>query len=137
MLNIVQTIGVIVAALVSAYAVTASEMNRRRGEQRARVERVYAAVLELMEAAVRVQEIQGQGPALEVAKRRLSAELQVVGRPLVSTDLLVRPTFTPQDIVNQSETAILEISRALDELAPRPLFAELWARASAFGRKTR
>ena len=131
MLTIVQTIGVIVAALVSAYAVAASESNRRLGEQRARVERVYEAVLGLMEAAVRAQEMQGQGPALEVATRRLSAEIKVVGRPLGSTDLLVRPGFTPQDILNQSETAILEISRVLDEFAPRPLLTAWLSQNSA------
>jgi Ethanolamine utilization protein EutJ (predicted chaperonin) len=68
---------------------------------------------------------------LEVAKRRLSAELKVVGRPLVSTDFLVRPGVTPQGIVNQSETATLEISRVLDELAPGRLLTGWPSRSSA------
>jgi hypothetical protein len=45
-----------------------------------------------------------------VAKRRLRAELKVVGRPLVSTQLLVREGFTRKEIINQSDTAIYEIA---------------------------
>jgi hypothetical protein len=123
-LNIVQTLGVIVAALVSAYAVAASEANRRRSGQQARLERVLVAVLQLMEAALRAQEIRGQGPTLQVAQRRLRAELKVVGRPLPDTDILARQN-EPQSIVDQSEAAIIELAKGLDELAPRPLLRRL------------
>jgi hypothetical protein len=126
-LSIAQTLGVIVAALVSAYAVAATETTRRRDAQRARVERVLEAVLELMEAAVRVQEIQGQGPALQVAQRRLLAELQVVGRVFPATDLLARQSAV-QGIVDQSEAAIIELAEAMNGLAPQPLIGQLFKR---------
>lgn len=127
MLTVVQSLGVIIAALVSAYAVVASEMNRRRGGQRARVERVFDTVLQLVEAAVRGQEIEGQDAALQVAQRRLRAELKVVGQRLAATDLLARET-APQSIVDQSEAAIIELAEALNELAPRPLLGQLLRR---------
>src|SRR6266566_27941 len=69
-LSIVQTVGIIVAAFASAYAVAASELNRRLDARRARVERVLQAMLQLAEAALRMQEMQGQGVAYEVARRR-------------------------------------------------------------------
>lgn len=127
MLDILQTLGVIVAALVSTYAVAATEANRRRDGQRARVERVLDAVLQLMEAAVRAQEIQGQGAALQVARRRLAAELKVVGQPLAATDILARQDV-PQSIVDQSEAALIELAEAVAKLVPRPLLGQLLRR---------
>ena len=50
--NFVQTVGVIVATLVSAYAVGSAERNRRLDARRARVERVLDAVIRLADAAV-------------------------------------------------------------------------------------
>jgi hypothetical protein len=127
-LNIVQTVGVIIAVSVSAYAVAASETNRSRAAERARVERVLDAVLQLMEAAIRAQEMQGQGAPLQVAQRRLAAELKVVGRPFPSTDILARQD-PPQSILDQSEAAIIELAEALNELAPRPLLQQLLGRS--------
>jgi hypothetical protein len=120
-----QTIGVIVAVLVSAYAVAASEMDRRRSHQRARVERVLDAVLALVQTAIETQ--QG-APAVDIARRRLRAELSVVNLPLTSTELMTR-FDDPTSIMNQSEAAIIELAETLDNLAPRPLLRELWRRA--------
>jgi hypothetical protein len=121
--NVVQTIGIIVAASVSGYAVAATEVNRRREARLLRVERVLAAVLELAEAAVRVQEIQGQGARFQVARIRLKAELQIVGmRGFEHVDLMVRDTASASNVVAQSEQAILEVGARLRELEPRPLW---------------
>lgn len=124
MVNIAQTIAVVVAALVSAYAVAAAEINRRLSVRRTRVERLLEAVEQLAEAAIRVQEQQGQGPALEVARMRLRMQLALTGvRGFEGTDLLIRDTIDAPGMVRQSEVAILEIDRALNELTPRPLVA--------------
>jgi hypothetical protein len=123
MLSVVQTVGVIIAALVSAYAVGATEASRRRDSARVRVERVLEAALGLTEAAVRVQEVQGQAAQFQVARIRLKAALQLVGTSgFEHTELMVRDTATPADISAQGEQAILEIGARLEELDPRPLW---------------
>jgi hypothetical protein len=120
-LNIVQTVAIIIAALASAYAVATSELGRRLDVRRRRVERVFEATLALAEAAVRHENIQGQGPALVIAQRRLRAEIQIVGvTGFESTELMIRDA-PPDAIVRQSEAAFVEIGERLDELAPRPL----------------
>lgn len=112
-----------IAALAAAYAVLAAEANRRDDARRARVERVLEAVLGLAEGAVRAEEMQGEGAQYRIARLRLDAELKIAGiRGLEHTDLMVRPTATPADVVAQSEQAILEVGARLDELAPRPLW---------------
>ena len=141
MLSIVQTVGIIVAALASGYAVAASELSRRLDARRARVERVLESMLQLAEAALRMQEIQGQGVEYEVARRRLDAELKVVGvKGFESTELMTRKSSRPQEVADQSGAAIFELGVRLDELAPRPLVA-LWfvqarRRVSREGRMT-
>jgi|SRR5665213_2773005 len=126
-LNIVQTVVLIVAALVSAYAVYATEENRKQTAQRARVERVHAAMLQLAEVAVNIREgMPGQSAAREVARMRLLAELQIVGfNGFESTELMTRPTFTPEEIASQSGSAMLELAERFDELTPRPLWHRL------------
>jgi hypothetical protein len=135
MLDVLQIIGVIVAiiaALASAYAVFSSELNRRLEARRLRVERVLDAALVLTEAAVRTQEAQGQGAAFDIARRRLWGELQVVGiKGFESTELMLRSTLKPGEVVGQSEAAIPEIGARLDELAPHPLFRRWIKRKSA------
>lgn len=134
MLNIVQTVGVIVAALVSAYAVAAAEANRRRDARRQRIERVFDAVLGLAEAAVRVQEIQGQGAQFQVASLRLAAAIEIVGVVgFEHTELMTRETASPADVVAQSKQAILELGARLEEVAPRPL----WKRQPQIDFRTR
>jgi len=129
MLSIAQTVGIIVAALASAYAVAATEFGRRLDARRARVERVLEAMLQLAEAALRMQEIAGEGVPYEIARRRLDAELKVVGvKGFESTELMTRPTFTAKEVADQSGAAILEIGERLDEVAPRPLLDVLWDR---------
>jgi hypothetical protein len=121
--NFVQTVGVIVATLVSAYAVGSAERNRRLDARRARVERVLDAVIRLADAAVRTQEEQGQGSQFEIAKRRLRGEIQLAGlRGFEHTELMSRETWKAAEVVSQSDQAILELGARLDELAPRPLW---------------
>ncbi len=123
MIDVVQTLGVIVAALVSAYAVAAVEASRRRDARRTHVERVLEAVLSLAEAAVKVQELQGEDAQFRIARLRLNAALQIVGlKGFEHTELLTRPQMSASDVVAQSEQAILEIGARLEELAPRPLW---------------
>src|SRR2546429_6937182 len=110
MVSIVQTIGVIAAALVSAYAVWASEANRWRDARRAPVERVLEAALRLTEEAVKFKVQPDQGAALEVAKRRLRAEIQIAGvTGFKDTELMAREQTTAAEIASQSEVALLEI----------------------------
>jgi hypothetical protein len=119
--DVVQTVGVIVAASVSVYAVAAVEANRRRDARRAHVQHVLEPVLSLAEAGVKVQEIQGQGAQFQIARLRLNAELQIAGmKGFEHTELMARPQASPSDVVSQSEQAILEIGARLEELAPRP-----------------
>ena len=123
MLTVIQTVGVVVATLVSGYAVASAESTRKLDARRARVQRLFDATLALAEAAVRVQEIQGQGPQYEIARMRLRAELQVVGvRGFEHTELMVRQQASAADVRAQSEQAILELGARLDELSPRPLW---------------
>src|SRR5438034_821580 len=78
MLSVVQTVGIIVAALASAYAVLASEVNRGLDARRAGIERVMGAVLALAEAALLVGEAGHTHAGIDVARRRLRAGIEVV-----------------------------------------------------------
>lgn len=128
MLNIAQTVALIVAALASAYAVATSEFGRRLEVRRRRVERVFDATLALAEVAQTAVSVSGQGPALDLARRRLRAEIQIVGvTGFESTELMIREA-PPDAIARQSEVAFIEIGERLDELAPRPLLDVLLRR---------
>ena len=122
-LDVVQTIGVVVATLVSAYAVASAETDRRRDARRARIERVLDAALALAEAAIRVQEIQGQGAQFQIARLRLRAALEIVGiKGFEHTELMARESASAADVAEQSKQAILELGARLEEVAPRPLW---------------
>jgi hypothetical protein len=131
-LDVAQTIAVIAAAIASVYAVVASERNRRFDARRARVERVLAAIMAMTDAAAMAQQDAQRRPDLEAARLRLRAELEIVGvRGFESTDLMVRPGRQPGEVVSQSEAAIIEIRKRLDELeelASRPLILALLPR---------
>ena len=121
--DIVQTAVLVVTALASMYAVAAAELGRRLDNERARVERVFDAVLALAEAAITTQEISGQGAQFLIARRRLRAVLEVVGiRGYEHTELMTRETMSAAEVSSQSEQAILEVCARLDEVAPRPLW---------------
>jgi hypothetical protein len=136
-LDVAQSIAVIVAALVSAYAVFDVESDRRRSERRARVERLLPAVLSLAEVAARASQHSHNGASLEVARRRLNAELAVTGiEGFEGTELMTRPMPEIEGIVRQSEVAVREISAALDQLAPRPLLTS-WRPKRSSGRGRR
>jgi len=123
--EIVRTVGVIVAALVSAYAVFATETARGIGARRASIERLLAAVLALTEAAIVIGERSGGGAEFKVAQMRLRAELQPVGvKRFEATDVMARPNSASK-IAAQGEPAVLEIGQRLDELTPRPLWSRL------------
>ena len=122
-LDVVQTIGVVVATLVSAYAVASAETNRRRDARRARIERVLDSAVSLAEAAIRVQEIQGQGAQFQTARLRLQAALEIVGvKGFEHTELMARESASAADVVAQSKQAVLELSARLEEIVPRPLW---------------
>lgn len=121
MVAITQTVALVIAALVSAYAVASSEVSGRRAAREARVQRLMDAVLALAEVAAR------EDPALvEVARRRLRAELQVTGiEGFWGVELMTRQPIEMDGIVRQSEAAMIEIAAAFDQLAPRPLIGSL------------
>jgi hypothetical protein len=63
------------------------------------------------------------------ARRRLHAEIQMVGvTGYESTELMVRPQGA-QETIDQAEAAFLEIGERLDEVAPRSLLS-VWLRRS-------
>jgi hypothetical protein len=102
-LNIVQTVALIFAALASVYAVATSEFGRRLDVRRRRVERVFDATLVLSEAAERATRESGQGSAVEVARKRLRAEIQIVGvKGLESTELMIRDGVSFENIVSRA-----------------------------------
>jgi hypothetical protein len=117
MLNVVQTVAIIAAVLVSGYAIVVTERNRRLDASHARIERVLAAVIALAEAALRAQmHPETELPPFQVAKLRLGAELKVVGvRGFEAADLMTRPD-QPEAVVRQSEQAIIEIGERLNRL---------------------
>jgi hypothetical protein len=132
--NIVQTIMLIAAALVSAYAVASAERNRRLDVRRRPTERVFDAVLALAEAAVHAQEIQGEGCIVPGGALRLESTLEIVGiAGFEHTQLMVRETASSAHVVAQTKQAVLEVSARLDELGRRPL----WKRQPQIDFRTR
>lgn len=124
-LNLAVAIGTFSLALAAAYTVASAEYGRRLDTRRQQVLRVLDATLDLANAAAtRAQwASESAGASLDVAQRRLWAEIQMVGlKGYESTELMVRPA-EPDAIARQGEAAFLEIGARLDEVAPRPLLA--------------
>jgi hypothetical protein len=118
-LSIVQTIALIVTSLAAAYSIVLSEKNRRLDARRARIERLLDVVLNLVGAAAHAHVNLAEGlPAMDAARRRLSAELEVVGvKGYESTELMVREGKPALEILDQGRAAVIEIGRHLDQLA--------------------
>ena len=128
-LNLAVAIGTFSLALAAAYTVASAEYGRRLDARREQVERILDATVDLANAGFMWEQVRGQGPPLEVARRRLHAELQMVGvTGYESTELMVRPTAAAKEIVDQSEAALLEIGDRLDDVAPRSLLAAVLLR---------
>ncbi len=126
MFNLAQTIAVTVAALAAAYAVALSEVDRRRAERRARVERLLPAVLRLAAAAAEAENEPDAMAQVEMARRWLLAELAIARiEGFEGTELMTRPKLEMDGIVRQSEVAVREIAEAPGKVAPRLLLANL------------
>jgi hypothetical protein len=124
-LDLAVAIGTFSLALAAAYTAASAEYGRRLDTRRRQVERILDATVDFANAAATQVgwASEAKGAMLDVARRRLHAELQMAGvRGYESTELMVR-TVEPELIVRQGEAAFLEIGARLDEVAPRSLLA--------------
>jgi hypothetical protein len=116
----------VLAIATALYKIAAHEVDRRLDHRRRLLERVRYEVDRLTAVAIRVQAGDCLEKELELGKRRLHRELLIVDPLPRSTELMTRSQLTPQDVLNQSEAAAVELSRADVALAPRPLVVSVW-----------
>lgn len=116
MLQIAQTVALVIASAVSLYALASTEVGRRREHRRNLLDRVLERVLDLMAAVSEWRGVPGQDQHIGAAKQRLSGALALArDERLNQADLLTRD-IAIDEITGQAEGSVAEIQRKLESL---------------------
>jgi hypothetical protein len=122
MLNVVQTILILVATFIAVLTFVRTERGRRASLKLYRLEEVEAEIVRLVEAYTLADQVGKEyEPWIRVAEMRLRSAHRRAGLPLGQTELLLRPSLyegANRDAFDrQSEGALRELAEEIGKLS--------------------